>query len=144
MPRLTPEARIATNIRTRLQRPAPPANLSPEAKGHWRKIVEARPVDYFKPGNLQLLESYCRTLPLLNKATEVLEHTRPEDIDLFALQSRTVARLTGMATALAVKLRLTVQSTTRTDSGILNEGGGVAGRSPLLGGNVTQLRPIDG
>jgi hypothetical protein len=59
MPRQSIEARSAAIYRRGGKRPSPPANLSDEAKKLWREIVEDRPIDYFRPGALYLLEQLC-------------------------------------------------------------------------------------
>ena len=59
MPRQSIEARSAAIFRRGGKRPTPPANLSDEAKKLWREIVEDRPIDFFRPGALQLLEQLC-------------------------------------------------------------------------------------
>jgi hypothetical protein len=59
VPRQSIEARSAAIFRPGGKRPPPPANLSDDAKKLWREIVEDRPIDYFRPGALYLLEQLC-------------------------------------------------------------------------------------
>ena len=137
MPRLSAEARgtaaVAGNLTLRA-----PRELSGEAKAHWRRIVDARPADFFTEGNIQLLAQYCRTLVQLDRATEFVEGLDPgADPKGYGEAVQTLARLSAASVVLATKLRLTIQSALRGDYAKNNER---AKPSPLLGGNVTSLR----
>jgi hypothetical protein len=59
MPRQSIEARSAAIYRRGGKHPSPPKHLSDEAKKLWKEIVEDRPIDYFRPGALYLLEQLC-------------------------------------------------------------------------------------
>jgi phage terminase small subunit len=138
MPRASASAAATANLLVKAKPPAPPRHMNQEAQEHWKRIVAARPIDFFSAGNLPLLEQYCRTLVFLRQASDLLDTIDAADVGHFAEQTAVVSRLTTMAIVLATKLRLTVQSTVRGDASILR--GKPASRSPLLGGNVTTLR----
>jgi hypothetical protein len=59
MPRISPEARSGAAWRAQGVHPEPPKDLSRQAKAVWHEIVGCRPVDFFKPGALHLLEQLC-------------------------------------------------------------------------------------
>jgi phage terminase small subunit len=59
MPRQSAEARSAAVWREGGEHPKPPKHLSTAAKAVWREIVDCRPVDFFQPGALHLLEQLC-------------------------------------------------------------------------------------
>jgi len=138
VPRTSANALAAVNFRAKAKLPAPPRSLNQEARKHWKRIVAARPVNFFSEGNLQLLEQYCRTLVFLRQATDLLDTIAAEDAGHFAEQAMVVSRLTRTAVILATKLRLTIQATVRGDAAILKERR--EHYSPLLGGGITSLR----
>ena len=91
--------------------PPPPDTLASEARALWRDIVRSRPPGYFGPGDLPLLEEYCRDMgTLVPGLNRVLDNA----FDLEALTARD--RLIRQAATLAGKLRLCVSARTRPDS----------------------------
>ena len=138
MPRKSSEALAAATWLAGGKPPAPPRDLQREERDLWRRIVEARPPDFFQEGARQLLANYVRTLVQLGRAMDTVAALDPaSDRDAYAQAVGTAAKLNAMAVALATKLRLSIQSAIRTDSGKTNEGGSA---DPLLfGSNVTRL-----
>ena len=87
----------------------------------WTEIVNAQPADWFQPGDMPLLEAYCRTIVHHRRLSAEMDqqhdgagapfivmstHGRPTSNPMYAIQTMLVRQ---MAT-LAVKLRLS-QST---------------------------------
>ena len=139
MARQSQEAKAAALWRVAAKPPATPKGLSPEARAHWRRIVGARPADFFTEGNLQLLATYCRTLVQLERATAALEAVNPVNRpSTYADHVKVVSKLGNLTIALATKLRLTIQSALRGEAGKNAER--APQRSPLIGGNITAIR----
>jgi hypothetical protein len=138
MPRKSSEALAAAVWLAGGKPPPPPRDLQREERHLWKRIVNARPPDFFMEGSLQLLANYVRTLVQLGRAMDTVAALDPaSDRDAYAQAVGTAAKLNAMAVALATKLRLSIQSAIRTDSGKNNEGGSA---DPLLfGSNVTRL-----
>ena len=125
MPRLSADARAAAAFRTGGHRP-PPRGLCPRARAIWRAIVLERPVDWFDAGSAPLLRIYV----VLAAYAEQLE------VRLVAGDRRALGELVRTSrtmTTLAVKLRLSVQSTVRRDAGMLDE------RLPVPAGPLSRL-----
>ena len=141
MARISSTELAAANFRALGKHPAPPSSLNEDTRQIWNEIVSARPVDFFSPGNLQLLENYCRSLVNLRRANDFLDQIQVEDAGDFADQVRVVAKLTGTVVQLATKLRLSVQNIHHRKSGILTERSGV--RSPLIGGGLMRRADED-
>ena len=59
MARISAENRSGSVWRAGTKHPRPPAHLTPAAKRIWREVVECRPADFFRPGALHLLETFC-------------------------------------------------------------------------------------
>jgi hypothetical protein len=138
MPRKSPEALAAAAWLAGGKPPAPPNDLQKEERLLWKRIVNARPPDFFMEGNLQLLANYVRTLVQLRRAMDAVASLDPAvDREAYGQAVGTAAKLNAMVVSLATKLRLSIQSAIRTDSGKNNEGGSA---DPLLfGSNVTRL-----
>ena len=129
MPRLSAEARAAAGFRSGGHRP-PPKHLSAAAKAHWRAIVADKPLDWFDAGNRGLLSLYCTLLAYCDRLDPLVAEG---DVAAVKEYRKTSATLTTLAT----KLRFSVQSCVRRDSGKLSERG--TGLSPHLGGDVLRL-----
>lgn len=56
-----------------IKRPACPAYLPKLAKAKWRQIVKSLPPDWFRPGDLPLLESYCLSYSQVRECQNALE-----------------------------------------------------------------------
>jgi phage terminase small subunit len=112
MPRISSEAKSGALWRAGIDPPKAPKHLSREAKTIWTSIVQSRPADFFDAGNLPLLEQYCSVVPAQRQTMADLERD-PTDYG-------TIDRLVkfgNFLNAIASKLRLTPQSTTRPESG---------------------------
>ena len=131
MPRVSIEARAAATFRAGAARPAPPRHLSAAAKRLWEAIVSDRPADWFRPGSYELLEQYCEFTVQQRRAIKTLRNAEDEDYGLALAATKS---LTTMLTALASKLRLTVQADIdrRAVGKAAERGDGAA--DPLLGG----------
>jgi hypothetical protein len=116
MPRQSAEARSASFLRQGGKHSAPPANLSDDAKKLWKEIVEDRPVDYFRPGALHLLEQLCVMTVAARRVSAWLQE-RPGDEEAAALY----LKYSHQCAMHCTKLRLPIQSALRTDSGQLDE-----------------------
>ena len=116
MPRISPEARSGAAWRAQGVHPEPPKNLSQPAKAVWQEIVGCRPVDFFKPGALHLLEQLCVMVVAARTIGQIVEEN-PLDEDA-AKAYTTYAQRCAMH---CQKLRLSIQSALRTEAGELNE-----------------------
>jgi hypothetical protein len=132
MPRESAEAAAAAYMLAGGRHPEPPAAMPGEASRLWREIVEARPPDFFKPGQLHLLAIFVRLLAVHERLLEDLE-ADPTDETI-----KRAARLASSITTYATKLRLTVQSASRVGEGKLEEP--QAKPSGLLGGHAIETR----
>jgi hypothetical protein len=135
MPRQSAEARGAS-IYLAGTKPLPvPKSLKPAASRRvWLATVNARPADYFGPGDVPLLERWC-TLSARAREVEALLASTPADApDAAAIERRLLAISTGLA-GLAQRLRLTVVQRIERHSGQRSEAGpGTAlARDGLLG-----------
>jgi phage terminase small subunit len=130
MPRLSAEARSSSVWRAGGgEHPRAPKHLSREAKGIWREIVESRPADFFSPGSLHLLEQFCVTM-VAQRANMAAVEARPFDDEVV----ERLARLGALLNATATKLRLSIQSALRTESGKNDEREATPAKAELIGG----------
>jgi phage terminase small subunit len=85
MPRISAEARTAAHWQGGGQHPKPPSDLSNAAKAVWREIVDCRPVDFFRPGALHLLEQLCVATVAARHVAKLIEDdpANPEYIQLY-------------------------------------------------------------
>jgi phage terminase small subunit len=116
MPRISAEARSAAALREGGQHPKPPECLGRRAKAIWREIVEDRPVDFFRPGARTLLANYC--------AMAAVQEQNIRTLDEDPLNPEFQRLVRDMSTSLnmtAAKLRLSIQSALRCESGKLDE-----------------------
>jgi hypothetical protein len=116
MPRASAEAKSAAIWRAGAKHPKPPTHLSRDARKLWREIVECRPVDYFRPGSLQLLEQFCE-VAIAQRANLRLLATNPTD----PAAIKATKDLAAVLTATALKLRISIQAEVDRKSGKLNE-----------------------
>lgn len=141
MPRISPEARAA-EASSGAKYPAAPARLDKAGQALWREIVRSKPVSWWSPGALPLLESYCRASVRLREAEQLLDDAGLTQDGKFGPQPsaelRAVEALNRQIVALSSKLRLSVQAAVERHSGKIDEPG--AGDDSLLGGNVTKFR----
>ncbi len=101
--------------------PAPPIGLSDASADLWDSITKSLPADFFRPGDLPLLESYCVSHDRKRKLDAlVLAHGVFFDGEVHPAMkaSRDEA---GIMASLAVKLRLCQSSRTRPDAAGLKD-----------------------
>lgn len=134
MPRMSVEAKAAEVWKHGGKHPKAPMRLSSEARKLWREIVETRPIDYFRPGSLTLLEQLCEVTIAQRAALRDLSGD-PTNAALV----KTCKDLTNMTVSLSRQLRLSVVSTIDNASGKTNEK--ETKLDELLGGDrVVRLR----
>jgi phage terminase small subunit len=140
MPRQSAEARSGAAWRDGGgTHPQPPKHLSRGAREVWREIVECRPVDFFQPGSLHLLEQLCVATVAARQIAETVEES-PDDQAAAGLYLKYMQRCAMHCQ----KLRLSIQSALRTESGKLDEKEpsvrGRKGKADVLyGGNVMRF-----
>lgn len=123
MPRSSADEIAAAVWREGGRHPQPPKHLARDARAVWREIVESRPVDFFAPGSLHLLEQFCVTVIAQRHISARLQ-ADPGDLETAKLHKE----YGTLSATLATKLRLSIQSALRTESGKNSE------RAPALGG----------
>jgi hypothetical protein len=101
--------------------PTPPDRR--QAKAVWQEIVGCRPVDFFKPGALHLLEQLCVMVVAARTIGQIVEEN-PLDEDAAKVYTSYAQRCAMHCQ----KLRLSIQSALRTEAGELDEA------EPLAGG----------
>jgi phage terminase small subunit len=112
-----------------MKHPSPPSHLSKNAKKVWGDIVGCRPADFFSPGSLHLLEQFCVAVVQQRKYAVMMED---DHLDKGAVEQ--FVRLGALLNTTAQKLRLSIQSALRTDSGKNHERQNHDSASLLLGG----------
>lgn len=127
MARKSAEAIAAAQFRAGGRHPEPPADLNPEAAKHWRSIVECRPVDFFRGGQLEDLERLCRLGAIQRIYIAALE-ADPSD----ATALKNAMDMEPKLLALSTKLRITVQSETGRH-GLSQATGKISERGTKLG-----------
>jgi hypothetical protein len=132
MPRISVEDRSASAFRAGARRREPPARLSTPAKRLWREITGDRPVDFFRPGGYELLELFCEFTVQQRAVLKALSKLAAADEE-YPRMLRSAAQLSSTLTALAGKLRISVQADVHRRSGKTGEKGD-GEHDPLLGG----------
>lgn len=137
MARMSAEARGASAYRAGSKAPVPPSGLSKEAAAIWNDVVSAKPIDWFDGGSLALLGQYCRTMAQAVRVAAELDCPHPDFsiVDIEVRERRLVA-LNGNCTTMATKLRITVQMSLDSKSGMLNEKPEKKAEDNLLGGKA--------
>jgi hypothetical protein len=116
MPRQSAEARSAAVWRGGGRHPEPPKNLSAAAQKLWREIVEDRPVDFFRPGALHLLEQLCVAVVAARQVARCVEEN-----PLDANAERAYTNWMQRCAMHCQKLRLSIQTEVDRKSGQLDE-----------------------
>ena len=156
MPRKSAEQRSGSVWRAGAKHPKPPAHLSPVARKVWREVVECRPADFFRPGALHLLETFCEGVATQREHFASLRQVRAdaaandEETDRRVLSLRDEAAVKRvkdfglMLATVASKLRISVQAEVDRKSRQTDEREPeVAARTRLLGGDEA-WRPASG
>jgi len=110
MPRRSADS-LAIVTPLRQDRPEPPDHLCEAAAVEWRRVVAARPADWFGRENLVQLKSYCEhlaTAELISREIEALP--RPINVSMRSKLLRDRRDEMKMAMDLARSLRLTLHS----------------------------------
>ena len=133
MPRKSAEGKSASVWLAGAKHPKAPAHLSPVAKRVWREVVECRPPDFFRPGALHLLETFCEGVATQREHFVMLRQVRAEagavgeasDRRLLARRDdvavKKVKEFGLMLAAVASKLRISVQAEVVRGSGRIDE-----------------------
>ncbi len=97
-----------------VERPKPPAELTPEQAAEWKSVVERLPADWFGRETWGLLAQYCRHVVAARRVSELIrtcegsDRFSVEDYDrLLKMQEREGRALSAMAT----RMRITQHST---------------------------------
>lgn len=109
--------------------------MSPRAKAIWKQVVASKPVDWFDAGSLILLRSFCVIAADAQELEEKANEIGGRDEAVIESLRKSALALTTLGT----KLRLTVQANVEWESRKNGEKGPKT--SPLLGGNIVNLRP---
>jgi phage terminase small subunit len=114
---------LAANAPLR-RRPKPPAGLSEAASSAWKGIVSSLPADFFRPGDLPLLQAFCVAVDRKNRIDALLD----QDL-IMGDKPHPGLKLSrdeaGLMASLAVKLRLCQSARTRPESaGLKNANAG--------------------
>lgn len=139
MPRQSAEAQSAAFYRRGGKHPTAPEHLSDDAKKLWKEIVEDRPIDYFRPGALHLLEQLCIMTVAARQVGASLQEN-PDDEVSAALY----LKYTHQCAMHCTKLRLSIQTEVDRKAGQLDEKEpttkGRKGKSDVLfGSNVVKF-----
>jgi hypothetical protein len=132
VPRISLEDKSAAMFRAGSERRPPPARLSAPAKRLWRKIVDDRPVDFFRPLSYEMLAQLCELTVEQRAKIRALRAATSEE---YPAALKSVATLSATLAVLASKLRLTVQADVTRWSGKTAEKGD-GSPDPLLGGKA--------
>src|SRR3712207_5398655 len=109
-------ASLAVVTRLPGQRLSPPRGMAPEAAAIWRRVVAARPADWFDGGSLDTLAAYCRHAAELARISARIDALGPDALatpDGIVLLDRLLAmrsRETGAVIGTARQLRLNPQA----------------------------------
>lgn len=135
MPRASAEARAASVYQSGGKAPTAPRALSPEGREIWREIVNSKPIGWFDPGSLQLLELYCSSVVDAKALSAQLLVASESEKPRIRKQ---LIHVTMSCTSLATKCRLSVQSAVDRRSRMLDESVSVEKQEDdaLLGGNA--------
>lgn len=91
------------------ERPEPPDSLEGDARALWQEIVDSLPPDYFRPGDMPLLQAYC-VASIANRRACALAQEALAQGDVTSSEARAAMRSMSQTSAvmaqLATKLRL--------------------------------------
>jgi hypothetical protein len=94
-----------------IQKPDPPAELTPDQAETWKITVAAMRRDWFGPENGPLLVQYCRHVTNANVVAKAITATDIKaDLARFARLGAMQARETSAIISLSTKMRLTHQA----------------------------------
>jgi hypothetical protein len=104
--------------------------MAPAAEKLWREIVDARPADFFMPGSLSMLRTYCELSVELEKLTARMSD---ETSEYDALLNR-ISKLAMLQATFGRQLRISVQSAMRVRTAQRNEKTEPISKRPWLPG----------
>jgi hypothetical protein len=116
MPRISAEARSAAAWLEGPEPPRPQRGMTAAARRIWREVVECRAPDFFSPGSLNLLRTFCEVSVALQELGPQLLADVHDDKVL-----ERVRKLGTLQAVLAQKLRISIQNATRSDRGKVTE-----------------------
>lgn len=96
--------------------PEPPEEMGPAAAKIWHEIVDCRPADFFAPGALHMLESFCVAVVEAREVMKLVQRNPGRRDHAAALK-----HLVTIEATLGTKLRLTMTQAYRTDNRKLDE-----------------------
>src|SRR5215213_9127947 len=131
-------ASLAVVTRIPGQRLPPPRGMPPDQAAIWRRVVAARPAEWFDGGSLDTLAAYCRHAADLARISARLDAmgpdalTAPDGIVVYDRLLAMRARETRGVISTARQLRLNPQALYRADKAAVHARGGPAptGRPP--------------
>jgi hypothetical protein len=97
-----------------VDRPEPPAELTPEQRLVWVRVVNSLPADWFGDETHGVLAQYCRHVVAGNHVAQMvcdMERKREIDVDSYDKLLKMQERESRISVSLATKLRITPQST---------------------------------
>ena len=104
---------VATSPISAKNRPEPPNDLTPEQRLEWVLVVNAAPVDWFSPCNLQVLAQYTRHAVASRRVAQLIEQAESDD-EFSVLEYEKLLKMqereSRVITTLLTKMRLTQQS----------------------------------
>ena len=132
----SPEERAASFYRSGAVS-SPQKGMSPQARVIWRKIVAAKPRDWFDAGSLPLLRLYCETLVSANKVAADLAEMKTGSPGYARAVTQWGRQCTAAAT-LARQLRLGVQHAVERQAAKAGEKAPEGQGDALIGGQAAE------
>jgi hypothetical protein len=133
MPRKSASLAVVTPIDPKRYPPAPPS-LSARQQELWSKIVRSKPVDWFDPGSLPILQALTAHIETAERIEvqfrDLGDLTDSEQLDRLDKLSRLRDRESKAVATLSAKLRLTLQSRYTAQSAATAARRGGSGPSP--------------
>ncbi len=98
----------------RVERPKPPADLTPEQADEWHAVVNRMAADWFPRETHALLADYCRHVVMSQKIARLIiqaESGETLDVAEYDRLGKMAERESRVIASLATKMRLTQQTT---------------------------------
>ena len=136
-----PESKIKSLPDPRVRRPMPLRGMSEKGRAVWMKIINAYPIDFFKPQHLGLLRMYCEADALAKIAQHEARKVNFTDSNPKSLVNKPShwlnikSQAVSEAISLATKLGITKNNTTVARGQKGNETKPKSKREGLLGGS---------
>jgi hypothetical protein len=98
-----------------VQRPKPPAELTPEQAQEWNQVVAGLPAEWFGRETHAMLAQYCRHVVASRRVSQLIldfEHTEGQmDVELYDRLLKMQEREGRAMSALATRMRISQQTT---------------------------------